>query len=53
MEEVYKRADYAKAIGSVVVMIDLVMGYTAIQSIAYWARENDMLLHLHRAGNST
>jgi len=53
MEEVYKRAEYAKAIGSVVVMIDLVMGYTAIQSIAYWARENDMLLHLHRAGNST
>ena len=51
MEEVYKRAEYAKAIGSIVIMIDLVMGYTAIQSIAYWARENDMLLHLHRAGN--
>jgi ribulose-bisphosphate carboxylase large chain len=53
MEDVYKRAEYAKAIGSVIVMIDLVMGYTAIQSIAYWCRENDMLLHLHRAGNST
>merc|ERR1712125_89008 len=53
MEEVYKRAEYAKMIGSVIVMIDLVMGYTAIQSIALWARENDMLLHLHRAGNST
>ena len=53
MEEIYKRADYAKKIGSVIVMIDLVMGYTAIQSIALWARENDMLLHLHRAGNST
>jgi ribulose-bisphosphate carboxylase large chain len=53
MEEVYKRGDYAKAVGSVIVMIDLVMGYTAIQSIALWARENDMLLHLHRAGNST
>jgi hypothetical protein len=25
-------------------MIDLVMGYTAIQSIALWARENDMIL---------
>jgi ribulose-bisphosphate carboxylase large chain len=34
MEEVYKRAAYAKAVGSVV-MIDLVMGYTAIQSIAF------------------
>jgi ribulose-bisphosphate carboxylase large chain len=32
MEEVYKRAAYAKAVGSVVIMmIDLVMGYTAIQ----------------------
>jgi ribulose-bisphosphate carboxylase large chain len=53
MEEVYKRAEYAKNVGSIIVMIDLVMGYTAIQSIAYWARENDMVLHLHRAGNST
>jgi ribulose-bisphosphate carboxylase large chain len=43
MEEVYKRAAYAKA-GSVVIMIDLVMGY-AIQSIALWSRENDMILH--------
>merc|ERR1711975_55521 len=33
--------------------IDLVIGYTAIQSMAYWARRNDVLLHLHRAGNST
>jgi ribulose-bisphosphate carboxylase large chain len=53
MEEVYKRAEYAKTVGSVIVMIDLVMGYTAIQSAAIWARNNDMLLHLHRAGNST
>jgi ribulose-bisphosphate carboxylase large chain len=34
-------------------MIDLVMGYTAIQSMAIWARKIDMILHLHRAGNST
>jgi ribulose-bisphosphate carboxylase large chain len=53
MEEVYKRAEYAKQIGSVIIMIDLVMGYTAIQSIALWARENDMVLHLHRVGNLT
>merc|ERR1712128_217472 len=51
MDEMIKRCEYAKDVGSIVVMIDLVMGYTAIQSIAYWARENDMLLHLHRAGN--
>eukprot|EP00979_Chaetoceros_neogracilis_P018714 scaffold11076_cov5385-Chaetoceros_neogracile.AAC.1 len=49
MEEVYKRAEYAKQVGSVIIMIDLVMGYTAIQSIALWSRDNDMLLHLHRA----
>jgi len=53
MEDVYERAEYAKEIGTIVVMIDLVMGYTAIQSTAYWARNNDMILHLHRAGNST
>ena len=34
-------------------MIDLVIGYTAIQSMAKWARKNDMILHLHRAGHCT
>ena len=53
MEDIYERAEYAKDLGAIVVMIDLVMGYTAIQSTAIWARKADMLLHLHRAGNST
>ena len=53
MDEVLKRAEFGKAVGSVIVMIDLVMGYTAIQTAAIWARNNDMILHLHRAGNST
>ena len=53
MEDMYERAEFAKDLGSVVVMIDLVIGYTAIQSMAKWARKNDMLLHLHRAGHST
>ncbi len=53
MEEMYERAEFAKELGSVVVMIDLVIGYTAIQSMSYWARKNDMILHLHRAGHST
>jgi len=53
MEEMYVRAEYAKELGTVIIMIDLVIGYTAIQSMSYWARENDMILHLHRAGNST
>jgi ribulose-bisphosphate carboxylase large chain len=53
MEDVHERAAYAKELGTVIIMIDLVMGYTAIQSTAIWARKNDMILHLHRAGNST
>jgi ribulose-bisphosphate carboxylase large chain len=53
MEDMYERAEFAKSLGSVIVMIDLVVGYTAIQSMARWARRNDMILHLHRAGNST
>lgn len=53
MEEMYNRAEFAKVTGSVIIMIDLVIGYTAIQSMAKWSRENDMILHLHRAGNST
>jgi ribulose-bisphosphate carboxylase large chain len=53
MENMYERANFAADLGSVIVMIDLVIGYTAIQSMAIWARQNDMILHLHRAGNST
>ena len=53
MEEMYERAEFARELGSVIIMIDLVIGYTAIQSMAKWARRNDMILHLHRAGNST
>jgi len=53
MEDMYERAEFAKELGSVIVMIDLVIGYTAIQSMANWARKNDMILHLHRAGHST
>jgi ribulose-bisphosphate carboxylase large chain len=53
MEDMYERAEFAKDLGSVIVMIDLVIGYTAIQSMAKWARRNDMVLHLHRAGHGT
>ena len=53
MEEMYRRAEFAKELGSVIVMIDLVIGYTAIQSISDWCRRNDMILHLHRAGHGT
>ena len=53
MEDMYERAEFAKELGSTIIMIDLVIGYTAIQSMAKWARRNDMILHLHRAGHST
>jgi len=53
MEEMYERAEFAKQLGTVIIMIDLVIGYTAIQTMAIWSRKNDLILHLHRAGNST
>jgi len=53
MEDMYERAEFAKELGSCIVMIDLVIGYTAIQSMAKWARSNDVILHLHRAGHGT
>ncbi len=53
MEEMVERAELARDLGSIIVMIDLVVGYTAIQSMSGWARRNDLLLHLHRAGHGT
>jgi ribulose-bisphosphate carboxylase large chain len=53
MEDMYERAEFAKELGSVIVMVDLVIGWTAIQSMAKWSRRNDMILHMHRAGHST
>ncbi len=42
--------DKARLAGNIQI---LARGYTAIQSMAKWARANDMILHLHRAGHST
>nr|ANC58188.1 ribulose-bisphosphate carboxylase large chain [Candidatus Methylacidiphilum infernorum] len=53
MEEMYERAEFAKELGSVIIMVDLTAGFTAIQSMAKWCRKNGVLLHLHRAGHST
>ena len=49
----YERAEFAKELGSVIVMVDLTCGYVALQSMARWARKNGVLLHLHRAGHAT
>src|SRR5580704_14865639 len=53
MESMYERAEFAKEIGSVIIMMDLTVGYTAMSSMSKWARRNGMLLHLHRAGHGT
>src|SRR5215471_14127170 len=53
MEDMYERADFAAGLGSVIVMIDLTVGYTAMHSMSRWARKNGVILHLHRAGHST
>ena len=53
MEEMYKRAEFARDLGSCIVMVDLIVGWTAIQSLSHWCRENDMMLHMHRAGHGT
>ena len=53
MEEMYERAEFAAELGSVIVMVDLTVGFTALQSMSAWARRNGVLLHLHRAGHST
>jgi ribulose-bisphosphate carboxylase large chain len=53
MEDMYERAEFAKEIGSIIIMVDLTIGYTALTSMSKWSRRNGMLLHLHRAGHST
>jgi len=53
MEDMYERAGFAAELGSVIVMADLTVGYTALHSMARWARRNGVLLHLHRAGHGT
>src|SRR5580765_2089904 len=53
MEQIYERAEFAKNLGSVVIMIDLIVGWPCIQSLGEWCRRNDMILHLHRAGHGT
>ena len=49
-EEMYKRAEFAKSLGSRIIMHDfLTGGFCANTGLANWCRENGMLLHIHRA----
>jgi ribulose-bisphosphate carboxylase large chain len=50
MEDVYQRAEFAKALGAPIIMSDfLTMGFTAHTSLSRWCRDNGVLLHCHRA----
>jgi len=53
MEQMYERAEFAKELGSIIIMMDLTVGYAAMASMSKWARANGMILHLHRAGHAT
>jgi ribulose-bisphosphate carboxylase large chain len=53
VEDMYERAEFAKEIGSVIIMMDLTVGFTAMTSMSKWARRNGLILHLHRAGHAT
>jgi ribulose-bisphosphate carboxylase large chain len=53
MEEMYERAEFAKEVGSIIIMQDLTVGYTAMSSMSKWCRANGLILHLHRAGHGT
>jgi ribulose-bisphosphate carboxylase large chain len=40
MEDMYERAEFAKELGSVIIMEDLTVGFTAMASMSKWARKN-------------
>jgi len=49
-EEMYKRAEHAKELGSPIIMHDYITGgFCANTGLANWCRNNGMLLHIHRA----
>jgi ribulose-bisphosphate carboxylase large chain len=49
-ETMLERAEFARELGSPIVMHDfLVGGFTAHQTLSNWCRRNGMLLHVHRA----
>jgi ribulose-bisphosphate carboxylase large chain len=53
VEQIYERAECARSLGGIIIMVDLTVGYSALASLSKWARRTGVLLHLHRAGHST
>jgi ribulose-bisphosphate carboxylase large chain len=49
-EEMMERAEFAKELGTPIIMSDyLTVGWAAHTSLSKWCRKNGMLLHVHRA----
>ncbi len=54
VDEMMKRAEFAKEIGMPIIMVDfLTVGFTAFTTLAKWCRDNGLLLHCHRAMHAT
>lgn len=54
VDEMFKRAEFAKEIGMPIIMVDfLTVGWTAFTSLSKWSRDNGLLLHCHRAMHAT
>lgn len=50
MEDILKRAEFAKELGAPIIMSDFfTVGFAAHTSLSKWCRENGVLLHCHRA----
>ena len=50
VEEMFKRAEFAKELGTPIIMSDyLTLGWAAHNSLSKWCRDNGLLLHVHRA----
>jgi ribulose-bisphosphate carboxylase large chain len=53
MEEMYERAEFAKAVRFSNCYDRLSNWLYSNSKCCYWSRKNDMIVHLHRAGHST
>jgi len=49
-DEMMRRAEYAKSLGTPIIMIDYItMGFGATTALSKWCKRNGLLLHVHRA----
>src|SRR5260370_20123468 len=48
VEDMYERAEFARELGSVVIMVDLVVGWSTIQNMSNWCPKKDHILPINR-----